>query len=129
MAINDNTTGSDVNSSRIASSLNVIAGLWLIISPFVLGYTDMTTALWNSIILGVLVAVLAGIRAAYPTENVGLSWINLLFGLWLIISPFVLRFDNPRPTWNEVILGIIVGILAVWSAMAMMPTMIPRITS
>lgn len=39
--------------------LNVILGLWLIISPWVLGYTATTAAFYNALIVGVLVAVFA----------------------------------------------------------------------
>jgi hypothetical protein len=53
-------------------------------------------------------------------RNVALSWINALLGIWLIISPFVL-YPAVRPValaYNNVILGIIVLVLGVWSAVA-----------
>lgn len=40
--------------------INVLAGIWLIIAPFVLGYSVVTAALWNDIIVGIVVVVLAG---------------------------------------------------------------------
>jgi hypothetical protein len=39
--------------------INVVLAVWLIISPFVLGYASHTTVLWNQIIVGVLVGGLA----------------------------------------------------------------------
>lgn len=39
--------------------LNVILGIWLIVAPFVLGYSTLTNAMYNDIIVGVLVAVIA----------------------------------------------------------------------
>lgn len=106
-------------STRTASVLNVIAGLWLIISPFVLRFTAHREAMWITIIVGIIVLVLAWTRAANPARYVGLSWLNLLLGIWLIISPFVLNYSNlPRVTWNDVVLGVIVVILAIWSAVA-----------
>ncbi len=33
----------------------VLAGAWLIIAPFVLGYSTNALALWNDIILGLIV--------------------------------------------------------------------------
>ena len=105
--------------ARTASILNVIAGVWLIISSFVLGYTALPTAVWDTLIVGVVVVIFSWVRAAYPARNVGLSWLNLLLGVWLIISPFIFAYGAfPRPTWNDVILGIIVGVLAIWSAVA-----------
>ncbi len=38
----------------------VVAGIWAIISPWVLGYSSISTAKWNSLIVG-LVAVLLNI--------------------------------------------------------------------
>jgi hypothetical protein len=106
-------------SAGTASVLNIIAGLWLIISPFVLGYTALPVALWDTLIVGIVVLVLAWARAANPERHAGLSWLNLLLGIWLIVSPFALTYSTyPRPTWNGVIVGFIVAILAIWSAAA-----------
>lgn len=40
------------------SWLNLLVGLWLIIAPFVLSYSDLAGAFWNSIIVGAIVIVL-----------------------------------------------------------------------
>ena len=40
--------------------LNAVVGLWLIAAPFVLGYTGIASALWNDVIVGLIVAVAAG---------------------------------------------------------------------
>ncbi|MCL6450535.1 MAG: SPW repeat protein [Acetobacteraceae bacterium] len=34
----------------------MVLGLWLIAAPFVLGYSRLTTALWNDVIVGIVVA-------------------------------------------------------------------------
>jgi hypothetical protein len=104
----------------------MIAGLWLIVSPFVLSYTVLPVAMWNTIIVGIIVLVLACARAANPGRYVGLSWLNVLLGLWLIVSPLALAYATiPRPTENNVILEVIVVILALWSAFA--TPAVPRI--
>ncbi len=109
----------NLDAARTASVLNVIAGIWLIISPFILAFATAATPLWNTLIVGVIVLILAGIRASDPRNNIGLSWVNLLLGIWLIISPWVLHYGDLRTAvWNDVILGIIVGILAIWSAVS-----------
>jgi hypothetical protein len=115
----NNSTVPRTRGTRTASILNVLAGLWLIVSPFVLGYTALPVARWDTIIVGIIVLVLAGTRAANPQQYVGLSWLNLLLGIWLIVSPFALSYATlPRPTWNDVILGVVVVILAICSAVA-----------
>lgn len=106
-------------SAKVASTINVIAGIWLIISPFVLRYWHMADAAWNNIIVGIVVLVLAAIRVANPARNLALGWINLILGIWIFISPWVLRYADERtPLSNDVVLGIIVFICAIWSLAA-----------
>ncbi len=51
------------------SWVNVLLGIWLIIAPFVLGYSAYATPLWNDIILGVLIAILAWTSATSVRRN------------------------------------------------------------
>ncbi len=107
-------------NARAASILNIIAGIWLIISPFALGLAMWPAAVCNNVVVGAVVLILAAVRASNPLHARGLSWINFLLGIWLIISPFVL-VNGARPValaTNNVILGIVVLVLAVWSAFA-----------
>ena len=41
------------------SWVNVVLGLWLIVAPFALGFTTLSLTLWNSVLVGVVIAVLA----------------------------------------------------------------------
>jgi SPW repeat len=43
----------------------------------------------------------------------GSSWVNILLGIWVLISPFVLTLALPRAIWNNVVTGFVVGILAI----------------
>jgi hypothetical protein len=105
--------------ARTASVITLIAGIWLIISPFWMGYFAAPVPLWNTLILGIVVGVLALIRACYPAENVWLSWINLLLGLWLIVSPWFLPYHGLMvPLRCDVITGIVIVVTALWSALA-----------
>ncbi len=53
---------------KALSWINFILGLWLIIAPFVLQFSHDMTALWNSVILGIVIAVLSIIRALETTS-------------------------------------------------------------
>ena len=99
-----------------ASGLNVLAGIWLIISPFVLGYAG-ADATWNPIVFGAIVGVLALARAAGAYRAEWLSWINMAIGVWLFISAFWLA-HSAQASWNVGIMGIVVFILGAWSAAA-----------
>jgi hypothetical protein len=39
--------------------VNLIAGLWAIISPWVVGFSGVTNAMWTHVVVGIIVAVLA----------------------------------------------------------------------
>lgn len=39
--------------------VNVVAGVWLVAAPFVLGYSRESLALWNGVVVGIVIAVLA----------------------------------------------------------------------
>jgi hypothetical protein len=106
-------------AAAVPSGLDVLAGIWLLISPFVLAFGAHSGATTNNVILGIVIGVLALIRWMDPAKNVGLSWVNLLLGIWVLISPWVLGFSSfHNATTNNVIMGIVVIILSLWSAFA-----------
>jgi hypothetical protein len=91
--------------SRIGSSwVNMLLGIWVIISPFVFGIHG-PKGIWNNVITGAVVGVLAIVR--WSMHQSGWSWLNLILGIWLVISPFVL-FLSGAAMWNNVILGILI---------------------
>jgi hypothetical protein len=102
-----------------ASGLDVLAGIWLLISPFVLVFQHNAGAITNNVVLGIVIGVLALYRFFAPARDAWVSWVNVLLGIWVLISPFVVGFNNmSTATTNNVIMGIIVIILAGWSALA-----------
>jgi SPW repeat len=48
----------EVGTDRNLDWLNAVLGLWLIAAPFVLGYSGVAVALWNDIVVGIIIAVL-----------------------------------------------------------------------
>jgi hypothetical protein len=90
--------------------VNLIAGLVLVISPWVLGFAGVSFA-WNAWIVGVVVALVAiGALVAFQQWEV---WVNLVLGLWAIFSPWVLGFaGNTGAMAVHVIVGIVVAVLA-----------------
>lgn len=102
-----------------ASGLDIIAGLWLIVSPFFLAYGNLPRAMANDVILGIIIGILALIRFTGAFREGWISWINLLLGIWVLISPWALGYASQSVAMrNNVILGIIVILLSGWSALA-----------
>lgn len=42
----------------------------------------------------------------------GSSWMNILLGIWVIISPFVFAVHSLKAVWSNIVAGAIVGVLA-----------------
>ncbi len=122
-----------------ASGINIIAGIWLIISPFVLGYVDFgragstgaSLATSTDLVVGFVIVVIAAIRffgarnigvELFHNQTVWLSWLNAVLGLVLIASPFLFHFtDLSAAYWNNIIVGVIVAILSAWNALVSRP--------
>jgi hypothetical protein len=100
---------------RLASGLNVLAGLYLLFSSWINGVNGGNTA--NGIIFGIIVVILAATRMA---GNAGpwASWIDALIGIWVILSPWVYGYSGEPWMWNSIVVGIIILILGIWSATA-----------
>lgn len=44
-----------------------------------------------------------------------LNWAQLVFGIWIIISPWILGFSEiDTALWNNMIIGISISISALW---------------
>ncbi|HTP00155.1 MAG TPA: SPW repeat protein [Anaerolineales bacterium] len=87
--------------------MNIGFGIWLLLSPFLLGYAAATLALWDALIVGVAILTLAWLRMLRPARSVNPGWGNQLLGAWLAISPFVLGFAaSGAAKWNDIAIGL-----------------------
>ncbi len=101
--------------------INLVVGLWLIVSPVVLAYTAAGIGAINDTVLGaILVASSWWILVGKPRE-IGADWLQVLCGVWLIIAPFVLRPPElSAATINSVVMGIVVLVVSAldtWTVM------------
>jgi hypothetical protein len=101
------------NNVVALSGLNVLAGVWLIIAPWVLGYSTNDPR-WNDVAFGIVIGVLALIRMAGAHRSYGLSLVNAMIGLWLAVAAFTID-HTIAATWNDIVLGAIVYLLAISS--------------
>jgi SPW repeat-containing protein len=99
-----------------ASGLNVLAGIWLIIAPWVLGYAPNDPK-WNDVIFGILVGGFGLARVLGAYRDSWLSWLNALIGIWIFVSAFTI-VSSGTASANNIVLGAIVFVLAIWSGSA-----------
>jgi hypothetical protein len=94
--------------------VNLILGLWTIASPWVLSYQAESRPMWNAVIVGILIALLA--LSEFFRVMAWEEWGNVVLGVWLLISPWALGYSAvAAATWNAVIIGIVVAVLALWA--------------
>jgi hypothetical protein len=86
-------------------------GLWLAVSPWVLGYSHVEAATANAAFIGLALALGSHFEVSF--DEMQAEWFNLAAGLWLVLAPFVLRFgDQPEVTANSMVVGTMVAALA-----------------
>jgi hypothetical protein len=102
------------HTPRWQDVINFLLGTWLFVSPWVLGYASAGTTAINAWIFGVIVAVLA-LLAIYAYQAWE-EWINAVIGVWIFVSPWVLHVSaDPKILWNDLIVGALLVVLALWS--------------
>lgn len=99
-----------------AMGLVIIIAIWLIVSPFVLGYANALPAVWNNLVVGII-ALLVGAYAVFGgTQREAVGWGVAALGVWEIIAPFVLGFANSPLLWNNVIVGLLLVVVGAFVA-------------
>lgn len=94
----------------------LFAGIWFAIAPWMLGHGDVSrVVLYNAVIVGGAIALFSAGALAKPQ-----AWeevVDFVIGLWAIASPWVLGYSGLRDlTVNAVLVGLIVAVLALWTA-------------
>ncbi len=97
-----------------AEGLNVALGIWLIASPYILSYTAWTGARLTAEFFGAIILGMGITRMAMPQPRYWwLSFGDVIFGIWVAISPFVLGYHyDARPTINAIVVGVLVALIA-----------------
>jgi hypothetical protein len=81
-----------------------IAGLVMVVAPFLFGYSGNPAAVWTSLILGVIIAVLGYLKY--------FKWATLA-GVVTLVAPFILGFNGVGAAlWTCLVVGAVVTLLA-----------------
>lgn len=96
---------------RLLDSINLVLGLALFLSPWVLGFAAERVPAWNAWVSGAAVGVVAAVALAAFAEWE--EWLNLALGVWIALSPWLLGFAGiAGALWAHVILGVVVAAVA-----------------
>ncbi len=94
------------SAGQLARGINILAGIWLFVSAFVLPHERaMFTNTW---VVGIVVMILAIIAMGRPVAR----YLNTLIAIWLFISAFALAHVSVAPVWNNAIVAVIVFVIS-----------------
>jgi hypothetical protein len=105
----ENWTNANWTNARLCDVANLILGAILFFSPWMFGF-DAGKASENAHIAGIVIAVLA--IAALAAFAIWEEWLNLIVGLWTLVSPWLLGFQGTKAMTVTVVIGAAVAILA-----------------
>jgi hypothetical protein len=96
-------------NAKLCDVANLILGAILMLSPWLFGFTAGAVST-NAYITGIVIVVLA--IAALAAFAVWEEWLNLIVGLWALVSPWVFGFQGTKAMTVHVVIGAAVAILA-----------------
>ena|SRR5436190_12645801 len=100
---------SEWSNEKLCDVANLVLGVFLFFSPWIFAF-DSGPQTQNAFVSGVIIAVLS--LAALAAFAVWEEWLNLIVGLWVIISPWVFGFEQSTAMTVNVVTGILVAALA-----------------
>jgi hypothetical protein len=106
--------------------LTLILGLWYVASPWIYGGGHSTNGgTWNSVVVGILIALFAAARLSNRVAIPAARWLDLVLGLWAFFSPWIFGFaGNQGQLINSIGVGICVFVLSLWGTGSSRPTVI-----
>jgi hypothetical protein len=96
-------------NAKLCDGANLILGAILLASPWIFGFADGALS-QNAVISGSIIAVLS--IAALAAFAVREEWLNLIVGLWVLVSPWVLGSPQSTAMTVHVVIGVPVALLA-----------------
>ena len=94
--------------------VNALLGIWVVLSPWALGFQGATTATANAVVVGV--ALVAAALGAMLMPRAWEEWTECALGAWLVISPWVLGFGAQRDAMLAAVCsGLVIVVLALWT--------------
>jgi hypothetical protein len=106
----------DWSNVKLCDVVNLILGMVLFFSPWAFDFS--AGAQWQTAsVIGIVIAVLS--IAALAAFAVWEEWLKLAAGLALIVSPWLLGFQNSDAMTIDVVIGCLVAVFAAFEVWAL----------
>ena len=93
--------------------VNALVGVWLVLSPWILGFHSVVIATTTTMAVGAL--LFATSAGAMQFSQAWEEWLDVVLGVALMLLPVAFGFDGVRPALqNALACGAIVTFLALW---------------
>ncbi|MEU4534891.1 SPW repeat protein [Streptosporangium sp. NPDC023825] len=102
--------------AQVIEGLSLLAGLYLAISPWVVGFNGLSRLTVSNLVTGIAVAALALAFASAYGRTYGISWVAPVIGIWTILAPWITGSATRGSIWNNVITGIVILLLGLGAA-------------
>lgn len=108
--------GGALGAAKAASTICLLAGIWLFISTWVYGVSGRGNA-FNNWIVGGLIILFSIVRIARPAYSTALMWCNLVLGIWTFCSPWIYGYagTNTGRFINSLCIGVVVVVFSIIS--------------
>lgn len=105
-------------TAQVTFGLTLLTAVYAALSPWIVGFDATSRLAFNNFIIGAIVAVLACGFACALDRTHGMTWTLPVFGVWFIVSPWILRDVSPTPgmAWSNVVAGAMLTVLGMTAA-------------
>lgn len=100
-------------SAHFTFGLTLLTGLYVAVSPWIVGFSATRSLGTSDLIVGIAVAFLAyGFATALDRAH-GMTWTLPVLGVWVIVSPWILQGFTPTAgmIWSNVVAGALLTFL------------------
>jgi len=93
--------------------LTLLTAVYAALSPWIVGFQDTRALAFNDFIVGTVCVALAFAFAMALDRSHGMTWTLPVFGVWFIVSPWILHGVSPYGgmVWSNVIAGVVLTVL------------------
>jgi fatty acid desaturase len=109
---------------QVVDGLTFLAGLFLAMSPWVVGFSSHSSLTATNLMSGIAIAALAlGFASAYGRTH-GIVWVAPLLGVWTIVAPWLV--SGATPSTSAITTNVVVGAVCVLCTLAVMSASMRR---